>query len=49
MANKEFRVRHGLLIDGWYWFDSLEEACDHFGLKIEDYISDELNNQNHSI
>lgn len=28
-------------VDGWYWFDTLEEACLHFGINIEnvqDYL-----------
>lgn len=28
-------------IDGWYWFDSLEEACLHFNLNIADYMPKE--------
>jgi hypothetical protein len=26
-------------VDGWYWFDTLEEACLHFNLNIQDYLS----------
>lgn len=25
-------------VDGWYWFDTLEEACLHFNLNIQDYM-----------
>jgi len=25
-------------IDGWYWFDTLEDACLHFNLNIQDYM-----------
>jgi len=25
------------LFHGWFWFDSLPEACNFFGLEIKDY------------
>jgi hypothetical protein len=26
-------------VEGWYWFDTLEEACNHFGLDISNYFT----------
>ena len=28
-------------VDGWYWFDSLEEACLFYNLNIDDYMPKE--------
>lgn len=28
---------YDLPIGGWYWFDSPQEACEFFGVNIEDY------------
>jgi len=28
-------------IDGWYWFDTLEEACNYFQLDIKKYTESE--------
>jgi hypothetical protein len=28
---------HTYPINGFYWFDTLEEACNHFGLDITNY------------
>ena len=35
---KDTRADHSYPTDGWYWFDSLEEACAHFQLNISDYL-----------
>lgn len=35
------RTTYSYPVDGWYWFDTLEEACIHFGINIEnvqDYL-----------
>lgn len=29
-------------VDGWYWFDTLEEACNHFGVDIKIYQQEEI-------
>lgn len=36
---KDTHDQHVYPIDGWHWFDSLEDACQYFGLNIEDYIT----------
>lgn len=47
VLNKDYELRkethqnNTYPIDGWYWFDSLEDACNHFQLNIEDYIIDD--------
>lgn len=38
---KESHAEYTYPVDGWYWFNSLEEACNHFGINIEDYLDDE--------
>lgn len=39
--NYELRVEqkdtYTFPVDGWYWFDTLEEACSFFNLDIADY------------
>lgn len=35
---KETKDSHSYPTDGWYWFDSLEEACTFFSLNITDYL-----------
>lgn len=34
---KETKDKHSYPTDGWYWFDSLEEACLFFDINIDDY------------
>lgn len=29
-------------VEGWYWFDTLEEACNHFGVDITNYQEQEI-------
>lgn len=29
-------------VEGWYWFDTLEEACNHFGVDIANYQEQEI-------
>ena len=47
VLNKDYELRkethqnNTYPIDGWYWFDSLEDACNYFQLNIEDYIIDD--------
>lgn len=33
---KEDYESYSYPVDGWYWFDTLEEACLAFGINIED-------------
>jgi hypothetical protein len=40
---KETKDDHSYPIDGWYWFDTLEEACVVFGLNASDYQEEVLN------
>lgn len=28
-------------VDGWYWFNTLHEACSQFNLNIDDYLPKE--------
>ena len=37
---KEDKDNHTYPIYGFYWFDTLEEACNYFGLDITNYQSD---------
>ena len=34
---REEKDTYDLPIGGWYWFDSPQEACEFFGVNIEDY------------
>ncbi len=34
---KEQHLTYNYPVDGWYWFDTLEEACNFFDLNIADY------------
>ena len=34
---KETKNQHVYPTDGWYWFDSLEEACSFFDINIDEY------------
>ena len=34
---KETKDQHVYPTDGWYWFDSLEEACSFFNINIDEY------------
>ena len=27
--------------DGWYWFDTLQDACNQFNLNMDDYLPKE--------
>ena len=40
---KEQKDIYSFPVDGWYWFNSLEEATTFFGLNIEDYLDDQEN------
>jgi hypothetical protein len=33
-------------VGGWYWFDTLEEACVFFEINIDDYLPEEKLNDN---
>lgn len=35
---RETKDTHTYPTDGWYWFDTLEEACTFLGLNIADYL-----------
>jgi len=43
VLNKDYELRssskdtYTYPVDGWYWFDSLEEACTFLNLDINDY------------
>jgi hypothetical protein len=34
--NQDFHTEYELPIDGWYWFDTLEEANAFFGITSEE-------------
>ena len=34
---KETKDQHVYPTDGWYWFESLEEACSFFNINIDEY------------
>jgi hypothetical protein len=34
---KETKDQHVYPTDGWYWFDTLEEACLSFDINIDEY------------
>ena len=40
---KETKDDHSYPTDGWYWFNTLEEACNFFQLNIGDYQEEALN------
>ena len=35
--NAELKDTYTYPIEGWYWFDTLDEACSFFNLNITDY------------
>ena len=47
IRHKEFELftdkkdTYELPIMGWQWFDTIEEACAHFGLDINDYVEED--------
>jgi hypothetical protein len=40
---KETKDDHSYPIDGWYWFDTLQEACAFHALDISDYEENIVN------
>ena len=40
---REEHQSHEYPVDGWYWFDTLEDACRVLGLNINDYLPKEEN------
>ena len=42
--NKNNSVNYTYPIHGWYWFNSLDEACSHFNLNPVDYTNDKEEN-----
>lgn len=39
--HRDTKDNHKYPSDGWYWFNSLAEACTHFELNIQDYLPKE--------
>jgi hypothetical protein len=35
--NAELKDTYTYPVEGWYWFDTLDEACSFFNLNITDY------------
>ncbi len=38
---KEEKDSYSYPVDGWSWFDTLQQACDAFNLDINDYTKEE--------
>lgn len=38
---KEEKDNYDYPVDGWNWFDTLQQACDALNLNINDYIKQE--------
>lgn len=38
---REHKDQYEFPLDGWYWFDSLDEACAFFDLNMADYTQQE--------
>ena len=51
LYNKNYELHQNLKdtydypIDGWYWFSSLEDACNYYKLDINNYRDMEDNNE----
>ena len=49
VLNKDYELRketkddNTYPVDGWYWFDTLQDACTQFDLNIDDYLPPEEN------
>lgn len=39
--NAQLKDTYNYPVQGWYWFDTLEEACAFFDLNIADYTEEQ--------
>lgn len=43
---REEKNTYQLPIDNWYWFDTLQDACNFYNLNINDYLPKPKSNNN---